>query len=346
MKRIKLVFVDMAGQFRITNIEWLRVIAMVAIVLMHIDACYTYTLLPATRFAVPFFFMVTGYFIGEQSKKKDWKKYIIHALLLLLGATLLYGAFEFAGCLYSGRSMCTWQWAKIFIKWIFFNVNPFHYHLWFLGAYLYVIILGACIDKFNLWRWIYWLIIPLLIARFSIQYTDLPPYITRNFLFIGLPCFLMGSWLRKNQSLCVSHLTNGKFIWVCLVTAILPFGEDYIWENILGVQYGDFITSYILAFLLLLAAVELPSVLQRYLPSNARSLVLGIYIIHPMVQIIYTHILPQEALILYNTWLAPVVVFITSWLVCDITLRAVKIWISATPTRLSKPSIQRRNKPI
>jgi len=53
---------------------------------MHIDACYTYTLLPATRFAVPFFFMVTGYFIGDQSKKKDWKKYIIHALLLLLGA--------------------------------------------------------------------------------------------------------------------------------------------------------------------------------------------------------------------------------------------------------------------
>ena len=51
------------------DIEWLRIVAMIAIVFIHVDAWYTPFILPATRFAVPFFFMVTGFFMGNQSKK-------------------------------------------------------------------------------------------------------------------------------------------------------------------------------------------------------------------------------------------------------------------------------------
>ena len=313
----------MTNTGKITNIEWLRIVAIAAIVLIHIDACYTYVLLPATRFAVPFFFMVTGYFMCDRAKKRHWKKYIINALLLLLSATILYAAFEFVGSLYNGRSMCAWPWRQIFIKWICFNVNPFHYHLWFLGAYLYVIIIGACIDKWQLWRWTHWLIIPLLVIRFGIQSTELPSYISRNFLLIGLPCFLCGSWLRNHQSL-FSRLSRNTLIWICAFTALFPFGEDYIWENVLGIQNGDFITSYILAFLLLLAAIGTQPVQKRYLPSETRNIVLGIYIIHPLVHLIYVHILSPEALVVYNTWLAPVIVFITSWIICIVSLRSYK----------------------
>ena len=314
----------MANIGRITNIEWLRIIAVSAVVLIHIDACYTYFFLPVTRFAVPFFFMVTGYFMGDQSRKKHWQKHIINALLLLLGATLLYATFEFFGSLFNGRSMCTWPWKQLCIKWICFNQNPFHYHLWFLGAYLYVIIIGACIDKYNLWRWMYWMIIPLFIVRFSMQAADLSAILSRNFLFIGLPCFLCGSWLRSNKSLYILRLSHTTLIWICILTATLPYGENFLWENVLELRFGDLATSYIQAFFLLLAAVELPQIHQQELPSDARNLVLGIYIIHPLVNFIYTHILPPEPLIIYNTWLAPVIVFFTSWIISVVAIQACK----------------------
>lgn len=306
----------MTNSGRITNIEWLRIVAMLAVVLIHIDACYTYTILPATRFAVPFFFMVAGYFLGEQNKKKNWKKYIIRSLILLLSATLLYAAVDFVGSWHSGRNICDRSWGQILMTWIVFNKNPFHYHLWFLSAYLYVIIIGALIDKFNAWKQIYWLIVPLLIARFGIQLLDFPPYITRNFLFIGLPCFLLGSWFRSKQNIFSSHLSQKGIVWICCFILILPFVEDYLLQNAFGIQYGDLFTSYIFAFCLLFAAVYLPQVLQQYLPHQTRDLVLGIYIIHPLVQLIYQHVLSSRALIIYNTWFAPIIVFITSWLIC------------------------------
>ena len=58
-----------AKKCRLANIDWLRIWAMIAVVFIHIDAFYTYSILPATRFAVPLYFMIAGYFLGEHGKR-------------------------------------------------------------------------------------------------------------------------------------------------------------------------------------------------------------------------------------------------------------------------------------
>ncbi len=313
-----------AKKCRLANIDWLRIWAMIAVVFIHIDAFYTYSILPATRFAVPLYFMIAGYFLGEHGKR-NYRKYILTAFKVFIGATLFYGAVEIAGSLYNHTSMLEWSWGKILVKWMLFNVNPFHYHLWFLGAYLYVLCIAALVDNLNLWKWMYWLIIPLLIARFGLQCIDMPAFVTRNFLFIGLPCFLVGSWLRNNSQMYKDFLSNRKIFVACVLCACLPFVEDYCLSRYIGVQYGDFCTSYIFAALLLVSAVELPQILPQYIPQYTRDIVLGVYIFHPFVHFVYRHIPVVNEWGSPDSWLAPVIVFITTWVFCVITLNILSI---------------------
>lgn len=294
----------------LVNVEWLRIIAIIAVVFIHVDFYYTYTILPAMRFAVPLFFMISGYFIGNRAKNKQWKKYIVDAFLLLFWATTFYALVECVGAWYNDTSILLWPWRKIWIKWIVFNVNPFHYHLWFLGAYLYVICIAALIDKWQIWDTAYWFIIPLLLGRFILQWYNLPSCITRNFLFVGMPCFLLGSWMRN-----LRYSPNYKLlICACAVFTILPFLEDMVLFQHAGVQYGDFLSSYILAFLLLRLATECPQFTKIPIPRNTRDIVLFVYIFHPFVEFIYRHLIPIQIAELYHTWLAPFLVFITTWL--------------------------------
>lgn len=299
----------------LVDIEWLRIVAMIAVVFIHVDAWYTPFILPATRFAVPFFFMVTGFFMGNQSKKK-WKKYILRALWVLMGATLFYGLIEVAGSIYNHTSLLKWDWGTIMLKWLLFNVNPFHYHLWFLGAYLYVLCIAAMIDRFNLWRICYWLIIPLMVARFGLQYMDYPVYLSRNFLMIGLPCFLAGSWLKQHSIGQNLYISQYALCLVVLLFSCLPFLEDFILSNYLGISNGDFCSSYILAALLLVLAMKLPDFAPQYLPANTRNIVLGIYIIHPFVHFLFQHVPFVNVWISADSWSAPIIVFTTSWILC------------------------------
>ena len=316
---------------RLANVDCLRILAIIAVVFLHIDACYTYAILPATRFAVPLFFMTTGYFLGEQGRE-NWKKYIIDAFWVLIGATLFYGLLEVVGSIYNHTNMLEWPWGKILVKWVVFNQNPFHYHLWFLGAYLYVLCIAALVDKCQVWKWVYWLIIPLFVARFCLQCIDIPIYISRNFLFIGLPCFLVGSWLR-NRSHLYETFNYSTLIVVCLLWSCLPFAEDYLLSHYLGVQYGDFITAYMLSALLLVAAVRLPQLRAQYIPKNTRNMVLGVYIFHPFVHFVYRHVPYANEWVAPDAWFSPIIVFITTWLLCAIV-----------PAGKSAPKIIREDK--
>ena len=313
-----------AKNCRLANVDWLRIWAMIAVVFIHIDAYYTYSILPATRFAVPLFFMISGYFLGKQNTT-SWKKYLLRSLALLLGATLFYGVIVLAGSICNHTDMLHWPWGKILLEWLIFNKNPFHYHLWFLGAYLYVLCIAACVDKFNLWRWVYWLIIPLFIARFGLQCLNLPNEITRNFLFVGLPCFLTGSWLRNNRMAYEACLNNRKLFFTCVLFACLPFVEDYFLNRYFGVQYGDLCTAYVFAALLLVSAVRLPQIFPQYIPKDTRDIVLGVYIFHPFVHFVYRHIPYINEWVAPNTWFAPVIVFVTTWMLCVIILNLLSI---------------------
>ncbi len=307
---------------RLANVEWLRILAIMAVVLIHSDTCYTSIVLPATRFAVPLFFMISGYFIGNPSKCINWRKYIIKSLWVLLGSTLFYGLVRCIECSLVGESILNRPLESILFRWFLVNLNPCSSHLWFIGAYLYVLCIAYFVDKWHLWQQMYWFIFPLFITGYFLQLLHYPLSLSRNFLFDGLPCFMLGSWLCTNRNLYAPLKRIKQLKWIVIGIAFLPFCEDFLLNKLAFVKEADlFLTSILFAACLLILAVETPQHIAVQLPSNTHSIVLGVYIFHIFVGFMYEHLLPSSLLHVYQMWLSPILVFVTTWLLCAFFMR-------------------------
>ena len=91
------------------------------------------------RIAVPFFLMVTGYFVLAGFNRKKIEKYLLRTLMMYVGATLLYLPFTiYAGNLPKG--------AGGWVKW--FLMDGSFYHLWYLPAALMGCVITALLLKF------------------------------------------------------------------------------------------------------------------------------------------------------------------------------------------------------
>lgn len=76
--------------------------------------------------------------------------------------------------------------------------------LWYLQAYIYVLVISYFVAKHHLWKFAFWSI-PLLVIgltilgvyRFPLFGIDATtPRLVRNFLFVGVPCFSIGAFIK------------------------------------------------------------------------------------------------------------------------------------------------------
>ena len=83
---------------------------------------------------------------------------------------------------------------KALRNFILFNENPFGFHLWYIGAYIYTLIIVLVFNKINKIKYVYWsipilLLVDLCLGKYSIVlwHREFPVIIVRNFLFVGIP---------------------------------------------------------------------------------------------------------------------------------------------------------------
>jgi len=160
------------------------------------------------RFAVPLFFLVSGYFCYEKEihtvKKRirnTWRLfllgngvYFLWKLICLWTEGML--TFSAVGSLFSQEA---------WMLWVCFNQSPFMGHLWFLGALLYGYLFYALLVHKGWEERVYWLI-PLCLAG-NLLLGELLPVLgyqvsflyTRNFWLMGLPFFLWGHWFARQE---------------------------------------------------------------------------------------------------------------------------------------------------
>lgn len=157
-----------------------------------------------TRAAVPFFFVVSGYFIGDITKKNNRvKKQLVAISRITVIASLLYiGWYTFLA--YYQSTGVKKYFSSTFnpnnlIKWIFFNDVPIAFHLWYLYAYVYVLLVVQAIGRFLSIKRVFAIVpcllsVDLIFGKYSLLLfnREFPVYYTRNFLFVGLPFFLLG----------------------------------------------------------------------------------------------------------------------------------------------------------
>lgn len=204
-------------------LDFVKGLACVFVVLMHCEfpGVTGVAVQAISRFCVPFFFMVSGYFcfrpllkqtddqnaltLNKQNGSKIVKKKILHIARITLYASLFYLAFVLLRQAVIHKFDLSVSKVQI-ATWLVLN-KPFIIagHLWFLFALLYVYIFYGLLERFNLRKFAYGLAVVLFIvyvclaqgAHLAGIYVNNPFY--RNWLVEGFPFFMLGHWIHENQ---------------------------------------------------------------------------------------------------------------------------------------------------
>lgn len=150
--------------------------------------------------------MISGFFYKEGTSKRQIKK----CLLLVLYSNALYMTYKLGMGVWGNhiafkkvfQSLIN---LKTLWQWLLFNKSPFAMHLWYISALLYVLIVVWFYERFKMGG--ISKIIPvllglnLLLGKYSYMFLkrSFPVFVSRNFLFLGIPYFLIGINLRENQ---------------------------------------------------------------------------------------------------------------------------------------------------
>ncbi len=212
---------------RNVSLDLLKLLAAYFVVLAHFPFPGTFgiTLDASGRFAVPLFFMVSGYYSYKSSPEKILGK-LRHILKLYLIAAGIYLVYKFVseafikGTIMDGIAYLQgYLDPKTLVKLLLFNVPYSSGHLWFMLALTYCYGLLYFARKYKVSEKVLFgvavalLGISLLLGEgLSIFGKHLSPILTRNFLFLGFPFFLLGLLVYKNQktlTLCPSGILIG-----------------------------------------------------------------------------------------------------------------------------------------
>ena len=183
------------------SVDALKFICAVLIVFLHVPCKLHSYYLPVTRCAVPCFFIISGYFLMGENMQDRMKKGSIRMFKLMVESSLLFAIVLFITHHLKIDSIIPS--VEELIDFVLLNDNPWGFHLWYLGAYLYVLLICILIDKYKKWHLAFMmtpllLIIDLIMGKYSllIMNREFPFIYVRNYLFVGLPYFLIGAYIK------------------------------------------------------------------------------------------------------------------------------------------------------
>lgn len=305
------------------SIDILKFACSILVIFIH-TRCWQYLheFLPVTRCAVPCFFIISGYLLFDKEeqtiKPKRLKRNIIHVIKISFWATLFFIIWKELLHITSSDGHIWIPSIKSMKNWVFLNENPFGGHLWYLFAYLYVLLIILLVNKYNKWKQLYFFV-PLLLAPHIIlllSNQNLPSIIyVRNFLFTGLPFFAIGTMIKSKLDINVNKNKRNKAI---LIACIILFSITSLLERSFLLSVGKpavrelYISSIVLAICLFLLALSFESKQKTWLSVIGEKESLYIYIFHPVV-IFYCKIIFKELKFyeLYK-YVAPLIVIIVT----------------------------------
>lgn len=204
---------------RISSLDVMKCFAAFSVVCIHYFNDKGCLFTPIFRCAVPIFLMITGYYYDSMKNSGNFWKHIRKLLCLAFFSSMLYGIFELQSQIYHGNLRnwveATFQPSHILDMMVFTNDDLFGYHLWYFWAVLYDLILFYFADKWHLKKLLVNLTPILLLIFFVGNFTPWSLKF-RNFLFLGLPCMMIGRLIREKQNIGL-FLCSHKICIVCYV---------------------------------------------------------------------------------------------------------------------------------
>lgn len=288
-----------------------------------------------SRFAVPIFFIISGFFYQQTVKKGNENKQIIKILKLCIIANFIYLVYRIIMLTLNDDNILSWLQKtfsfKNFLEFIFLNESPLAVHLWYLNAFLYVLIIMKFINKYNKYKLLYFitpllLIFDLILGKYSLLFfqQNIPYLYVRNFLFVGLPYFAIGIYINNIMNKYPLNIRVSK-IRNLLIIFIVLFCVTTILERFILVQFGinakrdHYISTTFLAISLFLYFVGITNKNKNrfinYIAELGKNYSTNIYIFHYMIIGIFNKLFNDS--IIYD-YLGPIIVFISTLILCII----------------------------
>lgn len=275
------------------TLNFFKAIACVMVLLIHVpfSGVIGDILIIIARFGVPFFFMVSGYY---SYKNKDNKKYIKRQLLKILKLSifsiLIYSIVTpiiYSNSVNGFEPSNVFNFMNLKFMILFNNVN-LGYHLWYLLALLYVYLIYYVFTFIFNKNNILYIFIPILMF-FSVFLSYLLCYnfisyngiVVRNFLFIGLPFFMLGNLISKNKKNILYLLIKNTFLIIMIIVSLF----FVIFEYLIGFTSSIYLSSIILAINIFVLAEKNPTFFKNknLLVIFGEKYSLSFYISHVMV---------------------------------------------------------------
>ena len=276
------------------TLDMVKAISAYAVVLLHIH-------FPGTagnvtnvlaRFAVPVFFMISGYFCyrGDGTEFERTGKKICHVLSLMLVSFPICAMWDMIQNQIDGDSQKKWIESLVsgeHIRQFFLynNSSQIKWHLWFLPALLYCYLLFALTARLRIYKVAYILIPVLLLVHFGME--EFSPYFGehfrvmqfRNYLFTGFPFFMTGHFIHRHQER-MEVMLSGKKEWILYI--LIVFGGI---SSLLEYRYFEkqelFLGSVCMATgLFLLAIIKKDAKIPEFLAWIGQKNSFFIYLFH------------------------------------------------------------------
>jgi peptidoglycan/LPS O-acetylase OafA/YrhL len=283
---------------RIYSIDYIKFFAIFAVVVIHtfpLDGKTGYFIIDdLARFAVPFFFVASGYFFAQKMIQKNssfsyFKKYILKLIKIYISWLIFYTVYDILFIYIDGNDinqrLNNYFQDFTFMNLIYYGKGTSGYQLWFLTALIWSII---CIFLFLKLKQIYILFFASLILNifglFGQGYTmffELPVR-TRDAAFFGLFYtalgFLFASDSRLKKLRKISGLT---YLGLAFIFFFLQAMEGYILDKVLKGSHGEyFFTTIFLTAFLFFFALNNKEIGRSFFITKVGRNALGIYIIH------------------------------------------------------------------
>ncbi|WP_122056001.1 acyltransferase [Vibrio sp. Evd11] len=316
---------------RIASIELGRVIAILAIIGLHGQMALTYwqidevpwigyVLNQAARFAVPLFFLISGYLIQPKLAASPWTTFINYSkpllkvwlawsIICLVMPFNLAKVEEFG---YLGEREGYWG---------FLMSTPFNsflegglVHLWFIPALVCAVLIIALLVELKLNK----LLLPIAIALYGYgvlagSYATLTgleaPFFTRNGPFFGTLMVTLGFLIRQNQW----KVSSTKALGLLALGMLIHFAEAaWLTTFDVGFNMNDFLFGTALwgmgVFMWLLANPNMGNYAWVRAISNR---MLGIYVSHLLIIIILFNVcgilgiteLAKDSIVFFGTFI-------------------------------------------
>ena len=285
---------------RTIGLDFLKYVCCFLVIVIHskLSLSVDNIVLPITRIAVPIFFMITGYFYTQLYEKNRVRNQIAKIFRLTVFSTLLYVVWDILKILINGKSVINYLKGFLNLRRLFnffvFNQPIKTSVLWYLGALLYVLIIAYFLRKIGMksFKKLYYfipvlLLFNLILGNFSPVFfgKNLDLFYSRNFLFAGLPFFLIGDMFYNIKL----KLKNKILIPTIIISAITSVAENYVMREFLNSKKLDvFISTIILSCAVFIFAIENENYFSKSsfcvkIAEYGRKYTLVIYIVHMML---------------------------------------------------------------